>query len=84
VPGKLRQLSGAEVRAILEGFGFAMVKSAGKGSHVKLRRTLPDGRRQTLVVPNHHEIDRGTLRAIFRQASRFVPESELHPHFYCD
>ena len=37
---------------------------------------------QTLTVPAHSELDTGTLRAILRQASRFVPEDDLHPFFY--
>jgi hypothetical protein len=28
------------------------------------------------------ELDTGTCRAIFRQASRFVAEKDLRPHFY--
>jgi hypothetical protein len=35
-----------------------------------------------LTIPLHAELDSGTLRAIFRQASRFISESELRPHFY--
>lgn len=26
--------------------------------------------------------DTGTLRAILRHAARFIPEQDLHPHFY--
>jgi hypothetical protein len=29
-------------------------------------------------------MDTGTLRAIYRQALRYVPEGELHPHFYAE
>jgi hypothetical protein len=46
-----------------------------------LRRAGPDGD-ETLIVPNHSPIAKGTLRAIFSQASRYIPERELHPHFY--
>ncbi|WHZ28202.1 MAG: hypothetical protein OJF51_003000 [Nitrospira sp.] len=35
-----------------------------------------------LTVPLHTELDTGTLRAIVRQASRFISESDLHTHFY--
>jgi hypothetical protein len=27
-------------------------------------------------------VDKGTLRAIFRQALRYITEAELRPHFY--
>ena len=51
-----------------------------RGSHVKLRRVLADGIKQTLHVPKHPEVDTGTCRAIFRQASAFVVAGELAPH----
>jgi len=77
-----RRLSGDEVVAVLTSFGFTPV--AQRGSHVKLRRITEDGRQQTLTVPRHRELDTGTLVAIFRQASRFVPETDLRPHFYSE
>ena len=79
---KLRRLSGTEIIKILASLGFAQV--AQRGSHVKLRRVLADGSRQTLTVPAHTELDTGTLKAIYRQALRYVPESELQPYFYTD
>ncbi len=79
MPGRLRVLSGAEVVAILGTFGFSSVNQ--RGSHVKLRRIAPSGESQTLVVPLHREMDPGTLRAVMRQAARFVPEESLRPHF---
>jgi predicted RNA binding protein YcfA (HicA-like mRNA interferase family) len=76
---KLKRLSGDEVIMILAQFGFVL--HAQRGSHVKLRRTGPSGQ-QTLTIPEHREIDIGTLRAILRQASRFIPEEQLHSHFF--
>jgi HicA toxin of bacterial toxin-antitoxin, len=76
--GGLRVLSGEDVIAILAGFGFAV---AGGKKHIKLRRAGASGD-ETLVVPNHAPIAKGTLRAIFSQASRYVPQAELRPHFY--
>jgi predicted RNA binding protein YcfA (HicA-like mRNA interferase family) len=78
---KLRALSGHDVLRILDSFGF--VTAAQRGSHVKVRRLLPSGARQSLTVPLHKEIDRGTLMAIYRQACRFIAEEELHDHFFC-
>jgi len=77
---KLRVLSGKEVVKILSKFGFEVVSQ--RGSYVKLRRILPDGTKQTLTVPLHDELDKGTLKAIIRQASRYIPEEELRPYFY--
>jgi len=69
---KLRVLSSKEVIKILSKFDFEVVSQ--KDSHVKLKRVLPDETKQTLTVPLHEELDRGTLKAIFKQASRYIPE----------
>lgn len=47
-----------------------------------LRRFGPDGEQQTLTIPNHGEIDTGTLRAIVRQAARYVDSEEILRNFY--
>ena len=77
---KLKVLSGKKVIKILSQFGFETVSQ--KGSHVKLRRVLHNGTKQTLTIPHHEELDRGTLKAIYRQALKYIPEEELRPHFY--
>ena len=77
---KLRALSGKEVLGIFLSFEFEVAFQ--RGSHVKLRRITADGHRQTLTIPNHAEMDKGTLRAIFNQASKYISESELMSHFY--
>ena len=79
---KLKVLSGAEVVRIFAIFGFRVASQ--RGSHVKLRRIQAGGGQQTLTIPNHKELDRGTLGAIYRQASRYVAEKELRPHFYVE
>ena len=79
---KLRVLSGREVLKIFRKFGFD--EFSQRGSHIKLRRVLEGGQAQTLTVPNHDEIDRGTLHAIYRQASRFIPEEELRAWFFTE
>ena len=76
---KLRRLAGREALSILQGFGFQ--QASQRGSHIKLVREVA-GARQVLTLPLHTEIDPGTLRAIFRQASCFVAEQDLRPHFY--
>jgi predicted RNA binding protein YcfA (HicA-like mRNA interferase family) len=63
---------------IFHHFGFHRVSQ--KGSHVKLRR-VKNGSKQTLTIPVHKEIDRGTLRAIYSQAQRYLPEEDLRGHF---
>jgi len=76
---KLKNLSGINVVIIFSLFGFDIVSQ--KGSHIKLRR-IKNNFKQTLTIPNHKELDKGTLKAIFRQASRYVSEEELFVHFY--
>ena len=78
---RLKTLSSKEVVAILATFGF--VVHSQKGSHIKLRRHTIS-RIETLMVPERREIPRGTLRAIFTQASAYIQVSELRPHFYTD
>ena len=76
---KLRRLAGHDILTILHGFGFQ--QASQRGSHVKLVREV-SGARQVLTVPLHAELDSGTIRAIFRQASRFISEEDLRPHFH--
>jgi predicted RNA binding protein YcfA (HicA-like mRNA interferase family) len=78
---RLRRISGATLVAVFKRFGFEVV--ASRGSHAKLRRYVGTSK-QTITVPLHDELDTGTLRAILRQASAYIPEAELMPHFRAD
>lgn len=78
---KLKVLSGSDLIKLFESFGFSIVSQ--KGSHVKIIR-IQSGERQVLVFPNHKEIDKGTLRAIYRQSSKYISENELNKHFYSE
>jgi hypothetical protein len=49
-----------------------------------LRRILKDGTKQTLTIPLHKELDKGTIKAIFRQALKYISEDKLKPLFYSD
>ena len=76
---KLKVLSGADVIKIFLNFGFIVFSQ--KGSHIKLRRELGDTK-QTLVIPNHKEIDRGTLNEIVKQSSKYISPEDLQKEFY--
>jgi predicted RNA binding protein YcfA (HicA-like mRNA interferase family) len=78
---RFKVLSGEDLLRTFGRFGF--VKFSQRGSHVKLRRVTSAGR-QTLTIVMHKEVDRGTLRAIYRQALRYIPERELEGHFFFD
>ena len=82
MPQRLRRLSAREVLAVLQNFGFEVV--ATRGSHAKLRRVTRHDERQTLTVPLHKDLDVGTIQAIYRQATRFIAESDLRTRFYSD
>ena len=64
---QLPRISGRDCIKALQRAGFVVKRQ--KGSHVVLRRDDPFA--QT-VVPDHKELDRGTLRAIIRQAGLSV------------
>ena len=66
---KLPVVSGRKCIKVLEKKGFRFKRQMG--SHVVLRRDDPFTQ---LVVPDHKELDRGTLRAIIRQAGMSVDE----------
>jgi predicted RNA binding protein YcfA (HicA-like mRNA interferase family) len=66
---KLPRVSGQECVKALARRGFQLVRQ--HGSHLILRRDDPFAQ---VVVPNHKELDRGTLRAILRQAGLGVED----------
>lgn len=66
---KLPRLSGRDCVKALTKAGFYQKRQ--HGSHIILRRDLPFAQ---LVVPDHKELDRGTLRAILHQANLSVDE----------
>ncbi|MDP3948011.1 MAG: type II toxin-antitoxin system HicA family toxin [bacterium] len=76
---KLKVLSGKDLIRIFGGFGFSMASQ--KGSHVKLVRVI-NSNRQTLTIPNHDELDRGTLKAICNQALKYIDREEVIKNFY--
>ncbi len=64
--GKLKRISGRDVRRILEAHGFACVRQ--RGSHMVMQRPTPEGDTRTVPVPDHKELRTGTLRGIIEQA----------------
>lgn len=62
-------VSGRDCIRALTRAGFYVRRQ--EGSHITLRRDDPFAQ---VVVPDHRELDRGTLRAIIRQAWLSVDE----------
>ena len=66
----LPRASGREVVRALMKIGYEQDRQ--RGSHIILRQIAAPHRR--LVVPDHSEVAKGTLRAIIRQAGLTVDE----------
>jgi predicted RNA binding protein YcfA (HicA-like mRNA interferase family) len=67
---KLPVVSGKEVVKALAKLGYSVDHQ--RGSHIILRHSQPPHRR--ITVPNHHELAKGTLRGIIREAGLTVDE----------
>ena len=66
---KLPSISGKECIKVLEKIGFYQKRQ--ESSHIVMRRDEPFTQ---VVVPNHSEIAKGTLRAIIRDIELSVEE----------
>ena len=66
---KLPVLSGKECIQILKRHGFEFRRQ--KGSHIILKHSSS---KVILTIPDHKELDRGTLRAIIRQSGLGLKE----------
>jgi predicted RNA binding protein YcfA (HicA-like mRNA interferase family) len=66
----LPRISGRETAAALSKIGYE--KDRQKGSHIVLRQAEYPHRR--IVVPDHREVSKGTLRAIIREAGLTAEE----------
>ncbi|MFO7446990.1 MAG: type II toxin-antitoxin system HicA family toxin [Ignavibacteriaceae bacterium] len=62
-------LSGKECVKLLGKTGFKIRRQTG--SHIILRKNSPF---RQVVVPNHKQLDRGTLRSIIRAADLSIEE----------
>ena len=66
----LPRASGREAVAALTKAGYE--KDRQRGSHIVMRQTAPPHRR--ITIPDHHELGKGMLRAVLRQAGLTVEE----------
>jgi predicted RNA binding protein YcfA (HicA-like mRNA interferase family) len=66
---KLPRISGRQRVKALEKLGFYF--KGQEGSHIILRKDEPFAQ---IVVPDHKELDRGTLHAIIRQTNLSIDE----------
>ena len=66
---KLPVISGRQCVKVLMSVGFVFKRQIG--SHIILRREEPFAQ---ISIPDHRELDRGTLRSIIRSAGLTVDE----------
>lgn len=78
MPG-LKVLSGNDLLKAFTKIGFEIISQ--KGSHIKLRR-ISSLTKETLVIPNHKVIDKGTIKAIIKQTSGFITKEQIDNIFY--
>ena len=76
---KFRVVSGEEISRFLTINGFTSISA--RGSHAKFQRKSRDGMHETLHLPLHKEISKGTARAILKQAEQYI-SSEILLEFF--
>ena len=79
---RLKRLDTRGIVRLLGGFGFEVIST--RSSHAKLARAGPAGRREILIAPMHRQLTAGTLYAVYRQASRHIPDEALRHGFFTD
>ena len=79
---RLKRLTARQIIRVLGEFGFEAASI--RGSHAKLVRIKSSGRREILIVPVYRQLTAGTVHAIYRQASRFIPGEDLRRGFFTD
>ena len=65
---RLPSLSSRQLIAALRHAGFEDAPRRGKGSQHALMRRDPDGRVRLVIVPESHDLPRGTLHAVLELA----------------
>jgi predicted RNA binding protein YcfA (HicA-like mRNA interferase family) len=68
---KLPVISGEKVITVLRRIEYQQIRQ--RGSHVVMQKTVY-GKTQTVVVPMHKELTKGTLRSIIRQVGLTMEE----------
>jgi predicted RNA binding protein YcfA (HicA-like mRNA interferase family) len=81
MPNKLRNLSGKEIVKFLEKNNFLIHKT--RGSHFKMRRIVLT-QKQTLIIPVHNVIPKGTLYGIYNQILEYIPGPEVKSFFFTE
>ncbi len=62
---KVPNLSYREILRALQRDGWIIVRQ--KGSHIRLEKSLPEGKKLKIIVPAHKPVKRSTLAHILKQ-----------------
>ncbi len=76
---KMKVLSGQEIVRFFERHGFVIVSQ--KGSHIRMKRKTVLGD-QSVMVPNHQTLKKGTQKSLVTLAIRYSLEQEARDFFY--
>jgi predicted RNA binding protein YcfA (HicA-like mRNA interferase family) len=68
LPGRLPVVSGMRMAKAVKKLGYSEVGQ--KGSHLRLRKILPNGSPCPVTIPMHKELSRGVLISILTDVSR--------------
>jgi predicted RNA binding protein YcfA (HicA-like mRNA interferase family) len=68
LPGRLPVVSGMRMAKAVKKMGY--IEVGQKGSHLKLRKILPDDSHHQVTIPMHQELSRGVLKSILADVSR--------------
>lgn len=74
--GKYPVCSGKGLVKALKSLGYELVHQ--RGSHIKMRKFY-ENHKHTIVIPDHKELDRGTLKSILRKLSKYISEDQILP-----
>lgn len=76
---KMKVLSGMDTVRFFEQNGFVII--AQKGSHIQMKRKTQYGN-QSITIPNHKTLRKGTQRFIITLAIKYSLEQESRDFFY--
>ena len=79
MPHKLKVLSGDELVKFFGKQGFFL--RSMNGSHMKLVRHTDKGD-QTIIIPRHKPVQKGTLKGIYNEVKIFIDQKDLDDFFY--
>jgi predicted RNA binding protein YcfA (HicA-like mRNA interferase family) len=66
--GRLPVVSGMRLAKAVKKLGY--IEVGQRGSHLKLRKILPDDSHHQIVIPMHEELHRGKLAGLLGEISR--------------